>query len=72
MGCDAPDGNAMYEPMNNEIIFPAAIPQSPFYDSEYTDGANWGRIGYVVEESELGEEERIMLLMIASTPCKVF
>jgi putative endopeptidase len=40
--------NAMYNPLNNEIIFPAAILQAPFYDSENTYGANMGGIGFVI------------------------
>ncbi len=40
--------NAMYDPLNNEIIFPAAILQAPFYDRNNSDGANLGGIGYVI------------------------
>jgi len=40
--------NAMYDPLNNEIVFPAAILQAPFYDSDNTDGANFGGIGFVI------------------------
>ncbi len=40
--------NAMYDPLNNEIIFPAAILQAPFYDSDNSDGANLGGIGFVI------------------------
>jgi putative endopeptidase len=40
--------NAMYDPANNEVIFPAAILQAPFYDSENTYGANMGGIGFVI------------------------
>ena len=40
--------NALYSPSNNEIIFPAAILQAPFYDSENSDGANLGGIGFVI------------------------
>ncbi len=40
--------NAMYDPSNNEIIFPAAILQAPFYDSANSYGANLGGIGYVI------------------------
>lgn len=40
--------NAMYEPLNNEIIFPAAMLQPPFYDCENSDAANMGGIGYVI------------------------
>lgn len=40
--------NAMYDPLNNEIIFPAAMLQPPFYDCENSDAANMGGIGYVI------------------------
>lgn len=40
--------NAFYDPLNNEIIFPAAILQPPFYSSENSDAANIGGIGYVI------------------------
>ena len=40
--------NAMYDPSNNEIIFPAAILQPPFYSSRNSKGANLGGIGFVI------------------------
>lgn len=40
--------NAMYDPSNNEIIFPAAILQAPFYSSKNSEGANLGGIGFVI------------------------
>lgn len=40
--------NAMYDPLNNEIVFPAAILQAPFYDSDNSDGANLGGIGFII------------------------
>lgn len=40
--------NAMYDPLNNEIVFPAAILQAPFYDSGNSYGANMGGIGYII------------------------
>jgi putative endopeptidase len=40
--------NAYYNPINNEIVFPAAILQAPFFD-ENTDAAlNYGAIGAVI------------------------
>jgi putative endopeptidase len=40
--------NAYYHPLKNEIVFPAAILQSPFF-SEYADDAvNYGGIGAVI------------------------
>jgi putative endopeptidase len=40
--------NAMYDPLNNEIVLPAAMLQAPFYDSDNTYGANMGGIGFVI------------------------
>jgi putative endopeptidase len=37
--------NAGYLPMWNEIIFPAAILQPPFFDADADDAANYGAIG---------------------------
>jgi putative endopeptidase len=40
--------NAYYHPRMNEIVFPAAILQSPFFDPEADDAANYGGIGAVI------------------------
>jgi endothelin-converting enzyme/putative endopeptidase len=40
--------NAYYNPTMNDINFPAAILQAPFYDPHATDAANYGHIGAVV------------------------
>ena len=40
--------NAYYNPLANEIVFPAAILQAPFYDPEATDAENYGGIGVVI------------------------
>ena len=40
--------NAYYNPGLNEIVFPAAILQSPFFDAEGTDADNYGGIGAVI------------------------
>lgn len=45
--------NAMYDPLNNEIIFPAAILQAPFYDSDNSYGANLGGIGFIIAHEVL-------------------
>jgi len=37
--------NAYYYPPGNEIVFPAAILQPPFFDSRADDAANYGAIG---------------------------
>ena len=40
--------NAYYNPVMNEIVFPAAILQPPFFDAEADDAANYGAIGAVI------------------------
>ena len=40
--------NAYYNPVNNEIVFPAGILQAPFYDPEASDAENYGGIGVVI------------------------
>ena len=40
--------NAYYNPGMNEIVFPAAILQPPFFDPERDDAANYGAIGAVI------------------------
>jgi putative endopeptidase len=40
--------NAYYHPMMNEIVFPAAILQPPFFDLEADDAVNYGGIGAVI------------------------
>lgn len=40
--------NAYYNPGMNEIVFPAAILQPPFFDIEADDAANYGSIGAVI------------------------
>ncbi|GFG73921.1 M13 family metallopeptidase [Mycobacterium botniense] len=40
--------NAYYNPGLNEIVFPAAILQPPFFDADADDAANYGGIGAVI------------------------
>ena len=40
--------NAYYNPSTNEICFPAAILQPPFFDPEADDAVNYGAIGAVI------------------------
>jgi len=40
--------NAYYNPTTNEICFPAAILQPPFFDMKADDAANYGAIGVVI------------------------
>ncbi|HKE44084.1 MAG TPA: M13 family metallopeptidase, partial [Steroidobacteraceae bacterium] len=39
------DVNAYYNPLNNEIVFPAAILQPPFFDPNADAAVNYGAIG---------------------------
>ena len=36
--------NAYYNPTNNEIVFPAAILQPPFYDYRADEAVNYGEL----------------------------
>ncbi|MHB1074262.1 MAG: M13 family metallopeptidase [Gemmatimonadaceae bacterium] len=40
--------NAYYNSVNNEIVFPAAILQPPFFNVEADDAVNYGAIGAVI------------------------
>ncbi len=40
--------NAYYNPLLNEIVFPAAILQPPFFDPNADDAVNYGGIGAVI------------------------
>ncbi|MBI3512060.1 MAG: M13 family metallopeptidase [Bacteroidetes bacterium] len=40
--------NAYYNPSNNEIVFPAAIMQPPFFDPNADDAVNYGAMGAVI------------------------
>jgi predicted metalloendopeptidase len=40
--------NAYYNPLGNEIVFPAAILQPPFFDANADDAINYGGIGAVI------------------------
>jgi putative endopeptidase len=43
-----PTVNAYYNPQTNEIVFPAAILRSPFFDFAADDAINYGGIGAVI------------------------
>jgi putative endopeptidase len=43
-----PTVNAYYQPPLNEIVFPAAILQPPFFDPNADDAVNYGGIGAVI------------------------
>jgi len=40
--------NAYYNPVQNEIVFPAAILQPPFFDPKADEAVNYGAIGSVI------------------------
>ena len=40
--------NAYFNPLNNEIVFPAAILQPPFYNYTADEAVNYGGIGAVI------------------------
>lgn len=40
--------NAYYDPTTNEITFPAAILQPPFFDADAEDAANYGTMGAII------------------------
>jgi endothelin-converting enzyme/putative endopeptidase len=43
-----PTSDAYYEPLLNEIVFPAGILQPPGFDMQATDAVNYGAIGIVI------------------------
>jgi putative endopeptidase len=47
-GMQVSDINAYYNPLNNEVVFPAAILQPPFFDANADDAVNYGGIGAVI------------------------
>ena len=47
-GMTPPTINAYYNPSFNEIVFPAAILQPPFFDPKADDAVNYGAIGAVI------------------------
>ena len=51
--------NAYYNPLQNEIVFPAAILQPPFFDARADDALNYGGIGAVIgHEMTHGYDDR--------------
>ena len=47
-GMTPPTSNAYYNPLLNEIVFPAGILQPPAFDMKATDAVNYGAIGVVI------------------------
>jgi endothelin-converting enzyme/putative endopeptidase len=47
-GMTPPTSNAYYNPLLNEVVFPAGILQPPAFDMEAVDAVNYGAIGVVI------------------------
>ena len=47
-GMTPPTSNAYYNPLLNEIVFPAGILQPPAFDAKAVDAVNYGGIGVVI------------------------
>ncbi len=47
-GMTPPTSNAYYNPLMNEIVFPAGILQPPAFSQQYSDAVNYGAIGVVM------------------------
>jgi len=47
-GMTAPTSNAYYNPLMNEVVFPAGILQPPAFDANAVDAVNYGAIGVVI------------------------
>jgi len=47
-GMTPPTSDAYYNPLLNEIVFPAGILQPPAFDLQATDAVNYGAIGVVI------------------------
>ena len=47
-GMTPPTSNAYYNPLLNEIVFPAGILQPPAFSMDATDAVNYGSIGVVI------------------------
>jgi len=47
-GMTPPTVNAYFNPVFNEIVFPAGILQPPFFDQDADDSVNYGAIGFVI------------------------
>ena len=47
-GMTPPTVNAYYNPLRNEIVFPAGIMQPPFFDPKADDAVNYGGMGSVI------------------------
>ena len=48
VGMTPPTVNAYYNPLNNEMVFPAGILQPPFFSKDFPAAMNYGGIGMVM------------------------
>eukprot|EP00828_Plagiopyla_frontata_P016633 TRINITY_DN21803_c0_g2_i2.p1 TRINITY_DN21803_c0_g2~~TRINITY_DN21803_c0_g2_i2.p1 ORF type:complete len:535 (+),score=97.60 TRINITY_DN21803_c0_g2_i2:164-1768(+) len=60
--------NAYYNPINNEIVFPAAILQPPFYDKESSKEKNLGGIGVIIGHELTHAFDNTCLLYTSPSP----
>ncbi len=47
-GMNPQDVNAYYNPLMNEVVFPAGILQPPYFDAEIDDAVNYGAMGVII------------------------
>ncbi len=47
-GMTPPTSNAYYNPLLNEVVFPAGVLQAPAFDLEASDAVNYGAIGVAI------------------------
>jgi hypothetical protein len=59
-----PTVNAYYNPVNNEIVFPAGILQFPFFHPEADDAFNYGGIGAVARDAAGVREDQALRLQL--------
>ena len=57
--------NAYYSSSNNEIVFPAAILQPPFFNFKADAAVNFGGIGAVIGHEILTDSMIVVLVLMA-------
>ena len=65
-GMTPPTSDAYYNPLLNEIVFPAGILQPPAFDMNAVDAVNYGAIGVVIghEISHVANGDMVTLTLI--------
>lgn len=57
--------NAYYHPSLNEIVFPAAILQPPFFDADADEAVQFGSLGAVVgHEMTHGFDDQVISIAV--------